>query len=231
MGISTLLPLLLTAVFWGQNLQASKENASILILSFKWSTTHQIIKKQEVPTTAPPPEMTAGNKSAARAARANNPLIPDPNEQTIDGRSAAMEKNVQEARSSQPKPVDGFSYQAKIQNSGPRLIEIVFWEYQFIDPTSKETVGRRQFLCGVKIKPDKEKELQGFSFSGPSNVVSAATLANKPENPFQEKVVINRVEYADGSIWQRQDWNFAEIKSSYKRALDTPWESEMCREL
>jgi hypothetical protein len=231
MGISALLPLLVISILWGQDLQLSKENASILVLSFKWSTTHQAIRKPDVPTTSPPPEMNAGNKSGARAARANNPLIPDPNEQTIDGRSATMEKNVQEARSSQPKPMDGFSYQAKIQNAGPKLIEIVFWEYQFIDTTNKETVGRRQFLCGVKIKPDKERELQGFSFSGPSNVIRADTLARKPENPFQEKVIINRVEYGDGSIWQRQDWNFAEVKSSYKRALETPWGSEMCREL
>jgi hypothetical protein len=223
--------LLLTSILWGQDLQLSRENASILILGFKWSTTHQAIKKQDVPSTAPPPEMTAGNKSAARTARVNNPQIPDPNEQTLDGRSAAMEKIVQEARSSQPKRVDGFSYQTKIQNNGQKLIEIVFWEYQFIDPTNKATVGRRQFLCGVKIKPEKEKELQGFSFAGPSNVISADTLARKPENPFQEKVVINRVEYADGSIWQRQDWNFGEVKSSYKRALETPWGSEMCREL
>jgi hypothetical protein len=43
--------------------------------------------------------------------------------------------------------------------------------------------------------------------------------------------LLNRVEYADGSIWQRRDWNFAEIKLSYKRAVETPWEGEMCRGL
>jgi hypothetical protein len=41
--------------------------------------------------------------------------------------------------------------------------------------------------------------------------------------------VINRVEYADGSILQRKGWNFAEMKSSIERAIKTPWGAEMCR--
>ena len=230
MRIGLLLPLLFVVAALGQNLTLSNDNSSVAVIGFKWLTIHKTIKKQEAPNMAPPPEMTAGNKIAARTARANNPLIPDPNEQTIDGRSAAIEKIVQEARTANPKPVDGFEYQARIQNTGKKSIEIVFWEYQFVDPANKTTT-RRQFLCGAKIKPDKEKELQAFSLLGPSDVVNATTLANNAGNLFQEKVLINRVEYADGSIWQRKDWNFAEIKLTYKRAIETPWESEMCRSL
>jgi len=230
MEILLLLPLLLTSVLPGQNPRVSNENSSVVVLSFKWPATRQAVRKQEATSTAPPPEMTAANKNAARNARVNNPLVPDPNEQTIDGRSAAMEKIVQQARTTNPKPVDRFAYQAKIQNAGAKAIEIVFWEYQFVDPSTR-ALTRRQFLCGVKIKPDKEKELQASSLLGPSDVISAASLGDKPENLFQEKVVINRVEYADGSIWQRRDWNFAEIRLSYKRAIDTPWEGEMCRGL
>jgi len=229
MRILLLLPLLLTVP--GQNSQISTGDSSLVVLNFKWVATHRTFKK-EVPNMAPPPEMTAGNKSAARAARVNNPLIPDPNEQTIDGRSAAMEKIVQEARTANPKPLDGFSYQARVKNTTTKVIEIVFWEYQFIDPANKMATNkmatRHQFLCGMKIKADKERDLEAFSLLGPSDVVSAASLANKS---LQEKVLINRVEYADGSIWQRHGWSFAEIKDSYKRVIETPWESEGCRGL
>jgi hypothetical protein len=90
----------------------------------------------------------------------------------------------------------------------------------------------RQFLCAVNIKPDKDKELQAFSVSGPSEVISAGSLSNKSGgNPFAEKVIINRVEYADGTIWQRKDWNFGEIKTTFERAVGTPWSTEMCRGL
>jgi hypothetical protein len=138
---------------------------------------------------------------------------------------------VQESRAPKPKPVDGFAYRAKVQNTSTKAVEIVFWEYQFKETANPTSVVRRQFLCGVNIKPDKEKELQAFSLSGPSDVISVSSLANKSGNVFEEKVVINRIEYADGSIWQRKDWNFAEVKLTFARAVATPWGSEMCRNL
>jgi hypothetical protein len=127
--------------------------------------------------------------------------------------------------------VDGYAYRVKVQNASTRVVEILFWEYQFIDPANAANVTRRQFLCGVNIKADKEKELLAFSVSGPSDVVSVKTLADKSGSSSLEKVVINRVEYADGTIWQRKDWNFGEIRLTYKRALETPWGAEMCRGL
>ena len=53
-----------------------------------------------------------------------------------------------------------------------RLIEILFWEYQFSEPSNPSTMVRRQFLCGVNIKPGKEQEVLSFSLSGPSDVIS-----------------------------------------------------------
>jgi hypothetical protein len=139
---------------------------------------------------------------------------------------------VQESRTPKGKPTEGVAYVVEVQNTSSKVIEGVFWEYQFVDRSNPANVTRRQFLCGVKIKPDKEKELQVFSLSGPSDVINVKNLAKATENAFQEKVVINRVEYADGSTWQRKDWNAAEIRLAYKRAVATPWDpGEMCRGL
>ena len=227
MKVSLLITLLLASLASAQNSQILSGESSVVVLGSKWLSVHRTFKK-EVPNMAPPPELTAGNKNAGRIARVNNPQIPDPNETTIDGRSAAIEKIVQEARTADPKPLDGFTYLAKIRNGGNQAIEIVFWEYQFIDTASKN-VTRHQFLCGVKIKPDKEKEVEAFSMMRPSSVVDAGTLVNN--KALQEKVLINRVEYADGTIWQRRDWSFAAIRENYKRAIETPWGNEMCRSL
>lgn len=92
-------------------------------------------------------------------------------------------------------------------------------------------MARRQFLCAAKIKPDKDKELLACGLSGPSDVVTVVSASVKSGNPFQEKVVINRVEYSDGTIWQRKDWNFGEVRLTYKRAVETPWGAEMRRGL
>ncbi|HEX8772950.1 MAG TPA: hypothetical protein VF735_05045 [Pyrinomonadaceae bacterium] len=174
--------------------------------------------------------MIPENKVLQRNERAQAPLgVRDPNADTIDGRSAALEKNMQEARSPKSVTVDGFTYQAKIRNASTKVIEVVFWEYQFKELSNPTNVVRRQFLCGVNIKPAKEKELLAFSASGPSDVISVGSLTNKGGNLFEEKAVVNRVEFADGSILQRRDWNFAEMKSSIERAIKTPWGAEMCR--
>jgi len=92
-------------------------------------------------------------------------------------------------------------------------------------------VTRRQFLCGVNIKPDKDKELQAFSLSGPTDAVSATSLATTA-SPLQEKIVINRVEFADGKKLDAQGLECGEIKTAYQRAMATPWSpNEMCRAL
>ena len=228
-----LLSLLLVFLFPSQKPAVSQEGSSVVVLGFKWSRTRQTIEQVDSGSTAPAAAMIAADKNFPRNARVNDPKgAKDPHEDTVDARSAAIEKKVQESRTPQTKPVDGFSYRVKVQNASAKVIEILFWEYQFIDPSDPANVARRQFLCGVNIKPDKGKELLAFSLSGPSDVVSVKSLANNSENVFQEKVVINRVEYADGSIWQRKDWNFAEIRLSYKRAVATPWgQAEMCRGL
>jgi hypothetical protein len=215
-----------------QNTVVSDGGSSVVVLSSKWSKSRQTPEKLETPVTGPAPAMIPANKVAERNRRVNDPAgVRDPNADTLDGRSAALEKSVQESRTPQPKAVDGFAYRVKIQNASTRVIEVLFWEYQFIDPSNPQTVARRQFLCGVNIKPDKEKELQAFSLSGPTDVLSVGSLANKSGNLFQEKIVINRVEYADGTIWQRRDWNFAEVRSNIARAIRTPWGTEMCRGL
>lgn len=226
-----LLPLLLTIVSPVQNPSVSPDRGPVAVLGFKCTRSRQNVTTSN-PATGPAREMTTANKSIPRNARINDPMgARDPNEDTIDGRSAAIEKVVQESRTPRTKPTDGFAYLVKLQNASSKVVEFLFWEYQFIDPSNLENVTRRQFLCAVKIKPAKEKELRAFGVSGPG-VVSVGGLANASGNAFLETVVINRVEYEDGSVWQRKDWNSNEIRLTYKRAVATPWNAgEMCRGL
>lgn len=228
-----LLPLLLTLVAPGQSPVAAQGGSPVAVLGFKWSQTRQEGEKIELDDKTPARSVIPANRNFQRNARVNDPVgTRDPNADTIDGRSAAIEKNVQEARAPKTKAVDGYAYRVKVQNGSAKVVEIVFWEYQFVDPANAATVARRQFLCGVSIKPDKEKELQAFSTFGPTDLVNGGSLANRSENAFREQVVINRVEYTDGSVWQRKDWNAVEIKQTYTRAMATPWGAqEMCRRL
>ena len=229
MKTALILSLILMPFPQSQSPVLSNEGTPVVVVSFKWSRDRQSIA-QSPDGTVPAAAMIPANKNFEKNRRANtSPGERDPNLDTIDGRSAALERAVQESRA--PKAVDGFAYRVKIHNTSAKLIEIIFWEYQFKESANSTTVSRRQFLCGVSIKPEKDKELEAFSLSGPQDVVSVDTLAKKSGNLGEEKVIINRVEYADGSIWQRKDWKFGEVRLGYTRAIATPWGREMCRGL
>lgn len=223
------LGILLLLIPQNQTAVISREGNPVVVVSSKWFKDRQSIAHSPE-GTIPAAAMIPQNKNFEKNRRANAPPGErDPNLDTLDGRSAAMERAVQESRA--PKPVDGFAYRAKVHNASTKLIDVIFWEYQFKELATSTTVSRRQFLCGVAIKPEKDKELQAFSLSGPHDVVSVDALSKKSGEAGEEKAVINRVEYADGSIWQRKDWNLGEVRLGYARAVATPWGTEMCRGL
>jgi hypothetical protein len=211
---------------------STNDTSPLTVTSFKWSRARRTVEAQEAQGTSPAQAMIPQNKNFARNARINDPQgVRDPNADTLDGRRDAMEKTVAESRAPKAQPMDGFAYRIKVQNAAEKIVEIVFWEYQFHDPANPDLVARRQFLCGVNIAAGKGKELEGFSLSGPSEVVNVKTLADNSTKPFKEDVLINRVEYADGSIWQRKGWNLAEVKGSYDRVLREKWLPGMCKGL
>ena len=226
-----LLFLILCSLFtFVQTPASTNETAPMSVASFKWSRARQTVETNQTQVSVPERAVIAQNKTFARNARINEPRgARDPNQDTLDGRSAAMEKSVQESRAPKSEHRDGFAYRIKVKNSTQKVAEIVFWEYQFYDTSQPELVARRQFLCGVSIRPDKEKELEGFSLSGPSDVVSVAALADKSR--FKEAVLINRVEYTDGSMWQRNGWSLKDVKSSYERVLREQWQPGQCKGL
>ncbi|HYJ88064.1 MAG TPA: hypothetical protein VEW46_18500 [Pyrinomonadaceae bacterium] len=225
-----LLSLVVLAVVAGQNSNPPGDSP-VAVLGQKWGRERLSVEQAESVVVPPAAAMIPANKNRERARRANAPIGErDPNDDTVDGRSAALERSVASARA--PKPIEGYAYRAKFKNSSSKAIEALFWEYQFREAADSAYLSRRQFLCVSSIKPDKEKELKGFSLSGPSDVVSVGTLTKKdPERAFNETVVINRIEFADGTTWQRRGWKAEEIKLSYQRAVNSPWTPDQCKGL
>jgi len=225
-------PILFGLLIPYQTANPTNEAVPLTVTSFKWSHARRTFDTPPDEGSAPARAMIPQNKNFARNARINDPAgVLDPNADTLDGRSAALEKSVQDSRATKPKTTDGFAYRVNVQNPGTKVIEIVFWEYQFQDPADPSILTRRQFLCGVNIAANKSKDLEGFSLAGPSDVVNVSTLANRSENPFKENVLINRVEFSDGSMWQRKGWSLGEVKASYERVQREKWTPGMCKAL
>lgn len=234
MRVFFVLPLLLVpiAVANNQTLVVSEGKSDLSVRSHKWVKARRVSNtvNQNEPAQPAPSLASTASRTARREDRLNDSGQPREQPLSIEARSAALEKIVRESRSLQPKQLDGYSYELNLKNEGTKKIEVVFWEYQFIDTgkTDAEGVVRRQFLCGLNLKPGKEKEVVVFSLSGPSKVVNAQSLGSNKQQ--EERVLINRVEYADGTIWQRKGWSFGEIRLSYLNAMASPW-TEMCRGL
>ena len=211
--------------------QSQTNNGSPLtVTEFKWSRARRTIQAPVVEGNAPARAMIPQNRNFARNQRINEPRgARDPNADTVDGRSAALEQTVAESRAPKPEPMDGFAYKIKVQNPGPKAVEAVFWEYRFLDPANPDLVARRQFLCVVNIGAGKGRELEGFSLSGPSDVVNVQTLNSGTQ--LKEEVLINRIEFTDGSLMQRKSWKLEEVQASYERALREQWLPGMCKPL
>jgi hypothetical protein len=224
-----LLPFLLLQL---QSAAPAGDGPALDVLSHKWSKSRQVVELPDASGPGPAKALIPADRNFERNRRVNDPAgVRDPNADTLDGRSAALDRAVRESRSPKTVEVEGFAYKVKVRNAAAKGVEVLFWEYQFEEAANPANLTRRQFLCGVNIKPGKDKELLAFGASGPNAAVSVETLANKPAESYRERVRINRIEYADGSIWQRRDWNFAEVRAAIARATSTPWGAEMCRGL
>lgn len=202
------------------------------VLRAGWQRTTQRAPKTETTGAGPTREVTADNKYFQRKAReARTDVTIDPNETTIDGRSAAIDRAVQESRTPKVDDINGYSYVAEVRNDSGKTAEIIYWEYRFAEIAHPANVVRRQFLCGAKLKNGDKRALSAFSLLGPSNSVSLESLATSTDKLFIEEVFVNRIEFSDGSILQRQDWKYAEVKAGVERATSTPWGKETCRGL
>jgi hypothetical protein len=96
----------------------------------------------------------------------------------------------------------GFAYKVEVKNSGTKAVKVIDWDYVFQDGSSQEELGRRQFSSLEKIAPGKTKELKFLIPTPPTQKVSVNSLDKSERANLNETVVIVRVEYADGSVWQ-----------------------------
>jgi len=224
------LSLLLVPLVQEQQPVANDEAAPLTILSSKWMRDRQPTENLVSALVGPQPAMNSANKNYERQKRANAlPGDRDPNLDAVDTRGSELERINQEARDSENRPMsEGYAYQVKVQNGGAKVTQNIFWEYQFREQSNPTNLVRRQFVCSVKIKPSDNKSLQAFSTAGPSDVVDVKSLSSK--SGFREAVIINRVEYADGTFWQRKDWQVSDLKLNVKARAETH-NLPMCRSL
>ena len=97
-----------------------------------------------------------------------------------------------------------YVYRLQVKNASAKVVKSFAWEYQ---PSTEPDPLDRQFFCVVKTKPNESKEIELFGPLAPSRVVDASKAGDKSAKRSDAGVIINKIEYMDGSIWQRPGWN------------------------
>ena len=100
-------------------------------------------------------------------------------------------------------PSVNYLYEVKLKNTGEKSITGIVWEYLLFDPETAVQVGRHQFIDASRIRPGKTASLVAASGSPPTSILQAQKAGKESRHEYTERVVINRIEYEDGSFWQR----------------------------
>ena len=101
-------------------------------------------------------------------------------------------------------PWTRYVYRVKVRNTGAKIISALVWDYFFFTPGTLEEAGHRSFTQKVKIRPGKDLQMLGHSTSPPVRVIDSKKPTKESAAQYTEKIVIQRIEYADGSVWTRQ---------------------------
>jgi hypothetical protein len=96
-----------------------------------------------------------------------------------------------------------FLYRSSIKNGSTKAIKELDWDYVFFDAMTGEELGRREFSSMQTIGPGKSKELSFMIPTPPTRRISVNALDRKERVGIQEQVVIVRIKYEDGSVWQK----------------------------
>jgi hypothetical protein len=91
-----------------------------------------------------------------------------------------------------------YVYRAKIKNTGAKTIRVIDWSYTFLDPDTQQELGRHLYSSKVRIRPGQNNELVGRSATPQTGTVNVKNIGKE----LNEQIVIYRVEYDDGSVWQ-----------------------------
>jgi len=95
-----------------------------------------------------------------------------------------------------------YLYEAKIENTGVKTIRSIVWEYSLFDLDTDVAVGRHRFTSTVSIRAGKTAKLVGRSKTPPARVVQATKSSKETRERYSERVIIDCIEYSDGTSWQ-----------------------------
>jgi hypothetical protein len=197
---------LLSFLFIAQAVHAqalTSENAQVELVKYSWSKER--LNWERNPFGGPNENFhqmqfrARAEKRVSDAKRSNSPEVGK-----FEKEAKADAAIVASANESGKPPRYYFLYRASVKNASAKEIKEIDWDYVFVDRFTGDELDRRQFTSVQNIKPGKQKELVFTVTTPPTRRVSIYSLDKKEAAGIDGRVVIVRVTYADGSVWQLQ---------------------------
>ena len=122
----------------------------------------------------------------------------------LDSRKVELRNVDNQALNSADEHGNSYHLLLEFKNTGTNVVRSVIWEFR---PTAtREDYAPKQYLCALRIKPNGKKKLDLWTPYAPVKVISAVV---RPEGLKDGEVIINKIEYLNGSVWKRRDWRYS----------------------
>ncbi len=175
-----------------------REEADLVVVKFNWTRFRQ---NSDLIRSALDPGPPMNEPIAIKPPEPRNETQEIKNRRDMNERRAELRGTENVAKNTQ-KDADQYILQLEVKNVGTNVIKSMVWEYQ---PSAKPTdYELRQYVCTLKAKPKESKRFELVSPFNPVKVIEADAQTGAAKGG---KVVINRIEYADGTIWKRKGWS------------------------
>jgi len=183
--------------------QQQQSNVAVEVVKFSWS-------KERIGWERDPFGGPIENFDETRARQRNEKRIEDAKR---GGNSAEVDRIKREAtadaaniaakhKDSRSRYV--FVYKATIKNTSTKVIKSIDWDYVFLERGTENELGRQQFTSEEKISAGKTKELVVTFIKPPTKTISLTALNSNERGTLDGRVVLVRIDYADGTSWQLQ---------------------------
>lgn len=125
--------------------------------------------------------------------------------QNVSGESLTLGERKQQQVALIPLPggvVKGYLYKVEVRNVADKTIKRLEWTYVFTDVLTQKELVRHAFYSHAQIRPGHETKLSAFTRGSPPAVINVKEMSKNGNKPWGESVVIDRVEFADRTIWR-----------------------------
>lgn len=187
---------LLLLVFLSTGMICAQEPSGVEVVKSSWSKVR--IGWERDPFGGP-----LENFDEMRSRTRNERRIANGGGERAKREAKADEANLSLKREKNP-PQYYFIYKTKFKNNHTSAITQIDWDYVFYERGTENEAGRQQFTSDEQIGPGKSKELVVRITSPPTRTISVTSLNLEERDRFSEKIVLVRVQYADGHVWQPQ---------------------------